>query len=391
MNEFALDSHRELFPALANKSYFNYGGQGVLAQPTLDAVLEAFSYIQRQGPFGIRTNSWVAQVAQRTRHSFAQTLGVLADTVTLTEDVTVGCNIALWGLDWQEGDHIVLTDCEHPGVVASIQEIQRRFGVKATMIPLLEAVDDRAMVALVQANLRPTTKLVVLSHVLWNTGQVLPMADLVTVIKGFAANQEIRLLVDAAQSVGMLPLNLAESGIDFYAFTGHKWCCGPEGVGGLYVSEEARSVLRPTFIGWRSLNYEAATGGGLLMDGRQYEIATSAYPLYAGLVEAIESQNRWGDRDTRYQRICNLSKYLWQRLQATPGVQCVLPAPPLSGLVSFRLMNGNHEQVVQRLEADSIYIRNIVYPDSLRACVHYLTTVAEIDRLVGAIAALNNR
>jgi L-cysteine/cystine lyase len=390
MNEFALDSHRELFPALVNKSYFNYGGQGVLAQPTLDAVLEAFSYIQRQGPFGIRTNSWVSQVAQRTRHSFAQTLGVLADTVTLTEDVTVGCNIALWGLDWQEGDHIVLTDCEHPGVVASIQEIQRRFGVKATMIPLLEAVDDRAMVALVQANLRPTTKLVVLSHVLWNTGQVLPMTDLVTVIKGFAANQEIRLLVDAAQSVGMLPLNLAESGIDFYAFTGHKWCCGPEGVGGLYVSEEARSALRPTFIGWRSLNYEAATGGGLLMDGRQYEIATSAYPLYAGLVEAIESQNRWGDRDTRYQRICNLSKYLWQRLQATPGVQCVLPAPPLSGLVSFRLMNGNHEQVVQRLEADSIYIRNIVYPDSLRACVHYLTTVAEIDRLVGAIAALNN-
>lgn len=384
----ALDRHRQLFPALANKSYFNYGGQGVLAQSTLDSIIEAFGCIQRQGPFGVRTNAWVSQVSQRARTAIAKTLGVTADTISLTEDVTVGCNIALWGIDWQEGDHILLTDCEHPGVVASIQEIQRRYGVMATTIPLLDANSDEEILALFVKHLQPRTKLVVLSHVLWNTGRVLPLEELAKQIKAAAGDQEIRLLVDAAQSVGLLPLELSESLVDFYAFTGHKWCCGPEGVGGLYVRPAAREALRPTFIGWRSLSYEATAGGGLLSDGRQYEVATSAYPLYAGLVEAIDTQNKWGDRDLRYQRICQLADTLWQGLQSLPHVQCLLPAPPASGLISFRVDGVSPAPAVQKLEDENIYIRNIVYPNSLRACVHYLTTEEEIDRLITAIAKM---
>jgi L-cysteine/cystine lyase len=388
VNTVALDRHRQLFPALANKSYFNYGGQGVLAQSTLDSIIEAFSCIQHQGPFGIRTNAWVSQVSQRARTAVATTLGVTADTISLTEDVTVGCNIALWGIDWQEGDHILLTDCEHPGVVASIQEIQRRYGVMATTIPLLDANSDEEILALFVKHLQPCTKLVVLSHVLWNTGRVLPLQELAKQIKAASGDQEIRLLVDAAQSVGLLPLELSESLVDFYAFTGHKWCCGPEGVGGLYVRPAAREALRPTFIGWRSLSYEATAGGGLLSDGRQYEVATSAYPLYAGLVEAINTQNQWGDQDLRYQRICQLADTVWQGLQALPHVQCLLPAPPASGLISFRVDGVSPAPAVQKLEDENIYIRNIGYPNSLRACVHYLTTEEEIDRLIAAIAKM---
>jgi L-cysteine/cystine lyase len=388
VNTVTLDRHRQLFPALANKSYFNYGGQGVLAQSTLDSILEAFNYIQCQGPFGVRTNAWVSQVSQHARTAIAKTLGVTANTISLTEDVTVGCNIALWGIDWQEGDHILLTDCEHPGVVASIQEIQRRYGVMATTIPLLDANSDEEISALFVKHLQPRTKLVVLSHVLWNTGRVLPLEELAKQIKAASGDQEIRLLVDAAQSVGLLPLELSESLVDFYAFTGHKWCCGPEGVGGLYVRPAAREALRPTFIGWRSLSYEATAGGGLLSDGRQYEVATSAYPLYAGLVEAIDTQNKWGDRDLRYQRICQLADTLWQGLQALPHVQCLLPAPPASGLISFRVDGVSPAPAVQKLEDENIYIRNIVYPNSLRACVHYLTTEEEIDRLIAAIAKM---
>jgi L-cysteine/cystine lyase len=388
MNTVALDRHRQLFPALANKSYFNYGGQGVLAQSTLDSIIEAFSCIQRQGPFGVRNNAWVSQVSQRARTAIAKTLGVTADTISLTEDVTVGCNIALWGIDWQEGDHILLTDCEHQGVVASIQEIQRRYGVMATTIPLLDANSDEEILALFVKHLQPRTKLVVLSHVLWNTGRVLPLEELAKQIKAASGDQEIRLLVDAAQSVGLLPLELSESLVDFYAFTGHKWCCGPEGVGGLYVRPAAREALRPTFIGWRSLSYEATAGGGLLNDGRQYEVATSAYPLYAGLVEAIDTQNKWGDRDLRYQRICQLADALWQGLQALPHVQCLLPVPPASGLIAFRVDGVSPAPAVQKLEDENIYIRNIVYPNSLRACVHYLTTEEEIDRLIVAIAKM---
>jgi L-cysteine/cystine lyase len=384
MNEFLLTSHRQLFPALQNKRYFNYGGQGVLADPTLAAINEAFQHVQRSGPFGLKVNSWTVQIAQQTRHSLANLLGVTADTISLTEDVTVGCNIALWGMDWQAGDHLVLTDCEHPGVVAVIGELQRRFGITATTMPLLKATDD--LVQLVVDKLQPTTKMVVLSHVLWNTGQVLPLAEIVQAIKAYSP--DIYLLVDAAQSVGMMPLNLAELGVDFYAFTGHKWCSGPEGVGGLYVSRAARSILRPTFIGWRSLDFEAAVGGGLLPDGRQYEVATSAYPLYAGLSEALMTQNQAGTVAERYDHLLNLATDLWQRLNNLPRVDCLLTTPPQSGLISFRLAGGNHGQVVKQLESQGIFLRTIAYPDCIRACVHYLTSPAEVDTLVQVLAEL---
>jgi L-cysteine/cystine lyase len=380
MNEFSLISHRQLFPALVNKSYFNYGGQGILAQPTLTAIVEAFEYVQRSGPFGIRVNAWTNQVAQQARQQLAKLLNVDAGNISLTENVTVGCNIALWGMPWQAGDHILLTDCEHPGVVAAVQEIGRQYGVTSTMAPLLTAPDAAALIF---EQLQPTTKFVVISHVLWNTGQILPVAEIMQAVKTY--NPEIRVLVDAAQSVGMMPLNLTEMGVDFYAFTGHKWCCGPEGVGGLYVSNEARSALRPTFIGWRSLDYESAAGGGLLADGRQYEVATSAYPLYAGLVEALITQDRCAGMVDRYQQIQSLSAYLWQELNKLPGVKCWLPDAPASGLVSFQLAAGGHDRVVQKLETQGIFLRTIVYPDCIRACVHYLTTYEEIDRLLAAL------
>jgi L-cysteine/cystine lyase len=383
MNEFSLISHRQLFPALVNKSYFNYGGQGVLAEPTLTAIVEAFEYVQRSGPFGLRVNAWTNQVAQQARQQLAKLLEVDAGNISLTEDVTVGCNIALWGMPWQAGDHILLTDCEHPGVIASIQEIQRRYGVTSTTAPLLMAADARAL--LVQ-HLTPATKLVVISHVLWNTGQILPLAEIMQTVKAY--NPEIRVLVDAAQSVGMMPLNLIELGVDFYAFTGHKWCCGPEGVGGLYVSNDARSILKPTFIGWRSLDGEAAAGGGFLADGRQYEVATSAYPLYAGLAEALVTQDRCAGMPERYRQVTELSAYLWNGLNKLPGVKCWLPEAPQTGLVSFQLAAGGHDRVVQKLEIQGIFLRTLFFPDCIRACVHYLTTYEEIDTLLSALKSI---
>jgi L-cysteine/cystine lyase len=389
MSQSNIDTHRGYFAALTNKAYFNYGGQGVLAQTTIVAINEAFEYVQQHGPFGLKTSAWVAKVAQQARQSIAQELGVEASTITLTENVTVGCNIALWGMDWQPGDHILLTDCEHPGIVAAIEEIKLRYRITSSVVPLLKTLQGEDAVELVITHLRPSTKLVVLSHVLWNTGQVLPLAEIGAAVKAYHGAQEIKVLVDAAQSVGLLPLNLTELvGVDFYAFTGHKWCCGPEGVGGLYVSPAAREGLRPTFIGWRGLSYETAAGGSLLTDGRQYEVATSAYPLYAGLTAALELQNQWGDRSTRYQQIIKLAAYLWHGLQTIEGVTCLLTAPPPSGLVAFQLMGVDPDQAVQLLESQSIFVRSIVEPSCLRAGVHYFTSEAEIDQLLAALRVL---
>lgn len=379
-----LEQHRQKFPALANKAYFNYGGQGPMPQAAMDAIYQSYEYIQRAGPFSEKVYAWVVQETDRTREAIASELGVTSQTISLTENVSVGCNIALWGMDWKAGDRLLMSECEHPSIVAAVGEIQRRFGIEVDICNLMPTLNEGDPIAAITQHLRPNTRLVVLSHILWNTGQLLPLAEIVKACK--QNSSDTRILVDAAQSVGMLPLNLTELEVDFYAFTGHKWWCGPEGLGGLYVRPETLESLHPTFIGWRSLQY---TKDGLSWqpDGRRFEVATSAYPLYAGLRAAIATNQQWGSQQERYQQILNLSKYLWQQLFQLPNVNCLRKSPPESGLVSFLLLGGgSHRQLVQFLEDRSFLIRTIRAPDCVRACVHYFTTTSEIDHLVEAIS-----
>ena len=387
-----LNRFRAQFPSLANKTYFNYGGQGPLSDRAFEAIIATQRQIQIEGPFNGHINTVLQANSSVTRSAIADLLGVPSTTITLTEDVTVGCNIALWGLDWQAGDRIVMTDCEHPGVIAAVYEMARRFQLTVTIAPVLATLNSRDPgdpVAAIVDRLTPRTRLVVLSHILWNTGQVLPLADINHACHTFptTTGHTIRVLVDAAQSVGMLPLDLDAIAVDFYAFTGHKWLCGAAGVGGLYVSDTARLDLAPTFIGWRGIETNASGDPtGWKPDGRRYEIATSAYPLYAGLREAIALHQEWGTAAERYGAINERALHLWSGLQTLDGIHCLSATPPRSGLVSFTHRSGQHQALVAALEAQGFMVRTILHPDCVRACVHYFTTQDEIDRLLNAIS-----
>lgn len=375
--------HRGKFPALANKIYFNYGGQGPMPQGAMDTITQTQAYIQEIGPFGGDAYRWISSQMQPVREAIAFSLNAPANTISFTGNVTVGCNIGMWGIDWQAGDHLLLSDCEHPGVIATAQEISRRFAVEVSTCPLMETLNVGDPVSVIDQNLRPNTRLVVLSHVLWNTGQVLPMSKIAQICR----NNNSLLLVDAAQSVGVLPLNLPELGVDFYAFTGHKWLCGPAGVGGLYVRPEAREKLKPTFIGLDGvITNSQGQPTNWQPDGRRYEVSTLATPLYLALKEAIAIHEQWGTAEARYQQICHNSGYLWQKLTELPHVKCLKNSPPQSGLVSFQLTNNQpHSQLVKFLEAHKILTRTIANPNCIRVSVHYLTLQSEIEQLIAAI------
>ncbi|MTJ11352.1 aminotransferase class V-fold PLP-dependent enzyme [Anabaena sp. UHCC 0187] len=379
-----LHHHRAQFPALSNKVYFNYGGQGTMPQGAMDAISQSQAHIQNIGPFGSEAYSWISPQIQASREAIASTLNVPSDTITLTGNVTVGCNIAMWGIDWQPGDHLLLSDCEHPGVIATAQEIARRFAIEVTTCPLMATLNEGDPLSIIAENLRPKTRLVVLSHVLWNTGQVLPIDKIVEVCK---SNNSL-LLIDAAQSVGVLPLDLTALGVDFYAFTGHKWLCGPAGVGGLYVRPETRENLHPTFIGLSGIiTNSQAQPTGWQPDGRRYEVSTLPTSLYVGLKTAITIHEQWGTAEERYEQICQNSNYLWQKLTSLPDVKCLKNSPPESGLVSFQLTNQPSFKLVQSLESQNILTRTIANPNCIRVSVHYLTLASEIDQLITAISS----
>ncbi|MEM6614447.1 MAG: aminotransferase class V-fold PLP-dependent enzyme [Cyanobacteria bacterium P01_C01_bin.72] len=381
-----LKEHRQQFPGLINKTYFNFGGQGTMPQSSLQGIIDTHNYVQEVGPFSGKINGWLTDRVNLLREAIALELETAPETITLTENVTAGCNIAMWGLDWQAGDRILMTDCEHPGIIATVEEIKRRFGLEIDICSIMDTLNEGDPVAVIESQLTENTRMVVVSHLLWNTGQVLPLKAIAQACHNYPARQTIRVMVDAAQSVGSLDLNLPELEIDYYAFTGHKWLCGPAGVGGLYVSQEAFADLNPTFIGWRGVEMNAQ-GKPIAwkQDGSKFEVATSAYPEYEGLRKAIAIHQQWGTKSDRYHRIRELSSYLWSQLQQIEQVTCLKATPPAAGLVSFQVTGIDHKQLVDTLEQQGFLLRTIADPDCIRACVHYLTLTEECDRLLEAI------
>jgi L-cysteine/cystine lyase len=387
---------RQLMPALANKTYFNYGGQGPLPIPSLEAITASWRRIQELGPFTTDVWPWLSGEVSSMRGALAALCGVPPARLALTENVSSGCVLPLWGLPWQPGDQLLIGDCEHPGIVATCRELARREGlVLGTLAVKAIRGDCRAdsqptvagaVLDALEAGLTPRTRLVVLSHLLWNTGLVMPIAAVATRLRDHP--RQPWLLVDAAQSVGSLPVAEAARSADIYAFTGHKWCCGPEGLGGVALSERMLAASQPTLGGWRSLASESDGGSAWHRDGRRFEVATSCTPLLAGLKTSLDLMASLGSCADRLTLIRERSSQLWRGLQASDGFVPLLDGPPPAGLVSFTVEGQPPEAVVQALGRQGIWLRSLDEPACLRACTHITTTAAEVETLLAALAAL---
>jgi len=387
---------RELCPALANKTYFNYGGQGPLPAPALEAITASWQRIQELGPFTTDVWPFIEQETARVRGQLAALCGVGPHRLALTENVTSGCVLPLWGLPWKRGDELLISDCEHPGVVAACQELARREGLSITTLPVLElccaipqAALDAAVLDALEQRLTPRTRLVALSHLLWNSGSVMPIPAVAERLRQHPLQPW--LLVDAAQSMGSLPVQEAAAAADIYAFTGHKWCCGPEGLGGVALSERLLEQAQPTLIGWRSLRHEASASSSFHSDARRFEVATSCVPLCSGLATSLDLLAAEGTAAQRLERIQAGSRRLWQGLQQIPKAQTLLREPPPAGLVSFTLESLSTTAVVEDLGKQKSWIRRLDDPDCLRACTHITTTSAEIEQLLLALGRLAAR
>ena len=385
---------RELCPALLNKTYFNYGGQGPLPTPSLEAIQASWRRIQELGPFTTDVWPFIGAEVSSTRRRLAQLCGVAPHRLALSENVTSGCVLPLWGLPFDSDDRLLISDCEHPGVVAACVELARREGLAIDTLPVKQlrgdqpSTDAGVMDALEQS-LTPRTRLVVLSHLLWNTGQIMPIP---AVAERLAQHpQAPYLLVDAAQSFGQIPVQDAAAAADIYAFTGHKWACGPEGLGGVALSERVLNEGQPTVIGWRSLQDESkadlSSSDPFHHDSRRFEVATSCVPLMAGLRCSLELLDQEGSAETRLMRIRQFSGDLWSGLRELPGVKPLMEVPPASGLVSFQLScDAAPAEVVQQLGQQGLWIRDLADPSCLRACTHLTTTETETKALKTAIA-----
>ncbi|WP_320668181.1 aminotransferase class V-fold PLP-dependent enzyme [Prochlorococcus sp. MIT 1307] len=390
---------RALMPALQNKKYFNYGGQGPLPQPSLEAITTSWIKIQELGPFTNKVWPFIASEQQATRQCLAKICGITSSRIALTENVTSGCILPLWGLPFFTGDRLLISDCEHPGVVSACRELADRklLEIDILQVKQLRQGDtkqndtEQSLLENLEKALKPKTRLVVLSHILWNTGQRMSIS---AVSKRLSTHpNKPFLLVDAAQSFGQIPVREAASKADIYAFTGHKWACGPEGLGAVAISERVLEESKPTLIGWRSLQHEGSCQLDnpipFHIDSRRFEIATSCVPLLAGLRCSLRLLEEEGSELRRLKKILESSSKLWNVLNKLEGVHPILTGPPPSGLVSFQIPSKpSTREIVKLLGREGVWIRDLEDPICLRACLHITSNDDEIKTLMKAIQKL---
>ena len=384
---------KDNMPALQNKDYFNYGGQGPLPTQSLNAITSSWQTIQKLGPFTNNVWPYITKEVITTKNLIAEICSIHPKRIAFTENVTSGCILPLLGLPFSDGDNLLISDCEHPGIVAACKELARKKNLTITILPVLKICNGndkedetyKKILKLIDEHLQINTKLVVLSHLLWNTGQIMPIELISKRLKEHSSKPY--LLVDAAQSFCHIPIKGACDNADIYAFTGHKWAYGPEGLGAVALSTRVLEESSPTLIGWKSLKVEEGihvnNEAPFHSDGRRFEIATSCVPLLAGLRSSLIMLKNEGHDTERFCKIKSLSSILWQKLNKIKNIELVLNCPPPSGIISFNI-NGikSPEEVVNYLGQENLWIRVLEDPKWLRACVHITTDLNEINNLV---------
>ncbi len=346
---------------LASRAYLNAGTDGPLPARAVEAARTRFEHELREGRSGRVHWDGLDALCETTRSRLAALMGASPDEVALTRSATDAINLVLAGLTLAPGDEVLTTDEEHPGLLAPLGGFRRRTGATVRVAPfdqVADAVGDR-------------TKLIAVSHISWMTGRRAAVEAL--------HETGVPLLLDGAQGLGAVPVDVHALGCAFYAVAGQKWLCGPDGTGALFVGRdwiERLGMPRPGYGTLREasdpLALEPRAGARCLDTGSPFGPA-----LAAGLaaLDVLEEPG-W---DTVFERAGGGA----QRLRH--GLGDLLAAPSAAApLVTWRTDSEPAEQV-DRLAAQGVIVRAIPDRPWLRASVGAWNSEDDLERLLAAL------
>ena len=350
---------RAQFPVFERLAYLNAGTEGPVPRSAAEAVHRQIDLEASEGRCGRPYFERVMGLASDLRAGYARVLGCEPSQVALTGSTTDGVNTVIAGLDLRPGDEILTSDEEHPGLLAPLGLARRRHGVKVRMVPFAELPGE----------VSPATRLVACSHVSWVSGRVVDTRALV------AAGAPV--LLDAAQAIGAVPVDVRALGCDFYAASGQKWLCGPEGSGCLYVRADRLEDLLIPWPGYGSLAdpaqaLELAPAEGAPRLDHGFPVCIRSAWALASL--AVFEEAGW---DWVHERAASLAERLAEGL-AERGL---LVAPRgRSTLVSWTADDAQAE--VERLASNGAIVRSIPAFGLVRASVGAWSSDEELDRLL---------
>ena len=354
-----LDELRGEFPVLARLAYLNAGTDGPVPRRGLEAAGERAAVELERGRSGGAHHAALAALAEAIRDRLASLLTCDRGEVALTRSTTDGVTRVLSALKLRRGDELLTSDEEHPGLLAPLAVAAQRSGAGIRVAPFATLAEE----------VGPRTRLLACSHVSWVTGASVDARALEEV--------EAPVLLDGAQGLGAVPVDVGQLGCDFYAASGQKWLCGPDGTGALYVRAERIADLVPAVTGYASLaDPRRAAELALHPDARRFDSGSISGPAAAWWLATIDllSEAGWS---ALHERGATLAELLAGRLSER-GLD--VASRGHSTLVSWR--DAEPDATVERLAAGGIVVRDIPGRGLIRASVGAWNTAEDVERLV---------
>lgn len=360
-------------------TYLNHASIGTVPRPVHEAHVRYLELCETSPSLYIWGEPW-RLLAQEVRQQAALLMGVDANDVAITHNTTEGFNILAHGLPLGPGDEVLFSSLNHPGAAVAWQRMaeQHGFSVRQFDFP----IDDTAsmtlsdIVALHEQQLGARTRVLVIPHIDNIIGLRHPLPEIATMAKAKGVEW---VLVDGAQAVGMIPVNLRNSGVDAYASSPHKWVQSPKGLGLFWATPELQATLPPM--------WHRTPDKGLAGSARQYEdYSTRAWPAVVALGDALAFQSALGEeqKQQRYQAIWSR---LRQRVAAEPKLSWLSPDnwEASSMIVAVRVEGRSARDIAATLDSQyKVDLRAFggSQMNHLRLAPNMATTDAQLDRVL---------
>ena len=352
--------------------YLQTGSLGPTPRPVMDRTIAAWRELERN-PVA-RGYGDLEHALDTVRGTAATFLGCTVDEIVLTTCTTDGMNRTALGLGLVNGDRILTTDQEHPGGRSCWDFLTRTRGVVIDEVKIVPGEHDAAAIVDRFARaISPRTKVLSFSHLLSSTGLRMPVTEL----SALARSHGCVSVVDGAQAVGGIDVNVKQLGCDVYATSGHKWLLAPKGTGVLYTSAALGSRLELITLQLGHAAYTGSTG-------------VTNIPGVLGLGAALDYAQARGITTIETHNL-SLRARLAAALAPVPKIEIVSAGEPAlaSPLLSYRLPDSiKAADLYQRL-ADTHRVVVKVVPtnwfNGQRISTHLFNTPADVDALVEAL------
>lgn len=372
-------------PATAEGIYLNSGWSGPMTNAVADAMRDYLDLEMRFGPTAKRVLAERMEVGERFRAVTARMINADADEIAITGNTTEGLNIAINGLSYEPGDGVVTTTIEHSSGVVPAYYLRDRHGCDLRFVGVGATDSDGATMERFAAAIDDRTRIVILSEISYSTGQLLPLKQIVDLAHRHGA----QVVVDGAQTAGHLPIDVRASNVDYYAFPSHKWLCGPDGLGAVYVRRDLIHDLEPTKVGGRAATtYDFEGAFEANRDNvTKFELSTSSGVLVAGTVAATEQYLESGPQAV-FDRVRELNRYAEQRLAGIPKVTITSPTDDAirTGLFAFSIEGEQAGRVSAYLQQEGrVICRYVNEFNAVRLSLHVYNNEADVDVVASII------